>query len=108
MVVRWACHNPLNIDDRRAIKDGLDAGLTYRAIAKSINRGKTTIQREVLRFKSLDDYDPEKAQAQFERMYHEKMAKMIATHRLKAKMMREVKESLLQNSKQIEHPVNRP
>jgi len=49
--------NRLNLDERIAIMRGIDAGLSYAAIAAQIGRDRTTVWREVRRNRNADgDY----------------------------------------------------
>jgi len=67
MVSNWIAKNPLKIEERRKIKEGIDLGLSYGQIAISIDRAKSTIIRECKRLKrSVWLYDPDLAQADFE------------------------------------------
>jgi IS30 family transposase len=66
MVSRWAVKNPLTIDERRKIKEGIDLEMTYREIAQSLDRAKSTIQRECKRLGGFWNYDPYAAQDDFE------------------------------------------
>jgi IS30 family transposase len=66
MVSRWAAKNPLTIDERRKIKEGIDSQMTHRQIAESLGRGKSTIQRECKRLGGFWNYDPYAAQDDFE------------------------------------------
>lgn len=79
MFVRWACRNPVNINERKAIEKGLRDGLTYTEIGKLIDREKTTVRREANRLGSFQNYNAEKAQEHFERLQKEKPAKISAT-----------------------------
>lgn len=66
MVGKWSVKNPLTLEERIRIKEGLDANLYYHEIATSIGRGKNTIRKETRRLGTVDDYDPYKAQQNFE------------------------------------------
>jgi IS30 family transposase len=80
MVGKWGCKNPLTIEERRKIKEGLDMQMTYREIADLVARNKTTIQYEVKRLgKDISKYDPEKAQEHFEQLQINKSPKISAT-----------------------------
>lgn len=76
MAREWMVKNPLTIDERRKIKEGLDSGISYREIALSIGRNKTTIIYESKRLGNLDNYDPEKAQNDFERRQRERKTRV--------------------------------
>lgn len=66
MVNKFKCRNPLTIEERRLIKEGLDLNMTYREIAIHANRSKTTVIREAKRLGDIEDYDPDEAQRHFE------------------------------------------
>jgi len=63
----WSCRNPLTIEERRQIKQGIDEGLSSREIGKAIGRGKSVIARESKRLGRWSDYDPDLAQKDFEK-----------------------------------------
>ena len=62
---KWSVLNPLTIEERRAIYDGINQDLSSREIAENLGRSKSTILREVRRL-GIDKYQPEIAQKQFE------------------------------------------
>ena len=67
MISKWIANNPLMIEERRKIKEGIDLGMSYRELAIHVNRAKSTIIREAKRVNGVVWlYDPEKAQADFE------------------------------------------
>ena len=66
MVEKWSCINPLTIEERRLIKEGLDLNMTYREISLHAGRCKSVVMREAKRLGNIKDYDPDKAQAHFE------------------------------------------
>jgi len=56
----------MKIEERIKIKAGLDANMTYVEIAESIGRAKSTIQRECKRLGGFWNYEPKRAQKDFE------------------------------------------
>lgn len=76
MISKWSVKNPLSLDERKQIYEGIQASLSYSNIAKIMNRAKSTIRRESLRLGGVDDYDPERAQKHFEALQEEKNRKM--------------------------------
>ncbi len=67
MIHKWAVKNPLTIEERRLIKEGIDLDLSYNGISKYVGRSKTTICRETKRINNnYKEYDPELAQKDFE------------------------------------------
>jgi IS30 family transposase len=66
MVSKWKTINPLTIQQRRLIKEGLDLNMSYSQIAAHAGRGKSVVMRESKRLGKIKDYDPEKAQKDFE------------------------------------------
>lgn len=66
MVEKWSCINPLTIDERRLIKEGLDLNMSYREISIHAGRCKSVVMREAKRLGTCKDYDPDMAQAHFE------------------------------------------
>lgn len=78
MVGKWSVKNPLTIEERRKIKEGLDRNLTYHEIAEYVGSGRnrSTIRRECSRLGNVQDYDPEKAQEHFESLQLETRKKM--------------------------------
>jgi helix-turn-helix protein len=63
---RFQVKNPLTLEERIKIKEGLDLNLTYREIAETIGRAKSTIIREARRLGEVSQYDPQKSQINFE------------------------------------------
>lgn len=63
MVKGISCVNPLTIDERRIIQEGLSAGLCYRLIAEELGRCKSVVRLESLRLGPRENYDADKAQA---------------------------------------------
>lgn len=66
MIWKWKVKNPLTIEERKKIKEGIDLHMSYREIAMHVNRSKSTIIRECKRLGSVMDYHPVKAQKHFE------------------------------------------
>jgi IS30 family transposase len=81
MVGKWSVKNPLTIEERRKIKEGLDLNLTYKEIAEYLGTGRhrSTIRKECARLGGFENYDPEKAQEHFERLQLESRKKMSVT-----------------------------
>ena len=66
MVEKWSCINPLSIEERKLIKEGLDLNMSYREISIHVGRCKSVVMREAKRLGDIKIYDPEKAQENFE------------------------------------------
>lgn len=67
MVGRWIANNPLTIEERRKIKEGIDLGMSYREIGLHVGRAKSTVLRESKRISPYPwNYDPDLAQLDFE------------------------------------------
>ncbi len=66
MVGKWSCKNPLSISERHLIKEGLDLNMTYAELSIYVGRCKSVVLRESKRLGRFEDYDPEKAQKDFE------------------------------------------
>ena len=67
MVNKWIAINPLTIEERRKIKEGIDLGLSYSQLAIHVGRPKSTVMRESKRINRCPwNYDPELAQKDFE------------------------------------------
>ncbi len=67
MPQKWPSRNPLTLSDRKKLKEGLDMNLSYRQLANHIGRTKSTAMFEAKRLGSYKDYDPEKAQKDYEK-----------------------------------------
>lgn len=74
---RFQVKNPLTLAERIKIKEGLDFNLSYREIAETINRAKSTVIREARRLGEVSKYDPQKAQINFEYIQEKKRKKSI-------------------------------
>lgn len=72
MVSRWSVNNALTIEERIKLKEGLDLGMCYREIGKYVGRHKSTMVKEAKRLGTPENYDPIKAQEDFERKQKEK------------------------------------
>ena len=66
MVSKWSVRNPLTIEDRKKIHEGLKLNMSYGQMALHVGRSKSTVLRESKRLGDTSDYDPEKAQSHFE------------------------------------------
>jgi IS30 family transposase len=66
MISPWKCRNPLSKKEREQIKEGIDAGMSYREIGKMLNRNHSVIIRDVKRCGAFGAYDPDTAQKDFE------------------------------------------
>jgi len=66
MVGKWSSINPLNIEERRLIKEGLTLNMSYRQISLHCGRAKSVVIREAKRLGDIHLYDPDKAQKHFE------------------------------------------
>lgn len=67
MVGKYKVKNHLTLDERRKIKEGIDADLSYLKIAESIGRAKSTIIREAKRLGGPGDYEPQLAHLDFKK-----------------------------------------
>ena len=66
MVGIWRSINPLTLHERRLIKQGIDLGMSYGQLAKHVGRCKSVVMRESKRLGKPWDYNPDKAQKDFE------------------------------------------
>lgn len=66
MVNPWPCINPLTIEERRKIQEGLALDLSYSELALHVGRCKSVVLRESKRLGDISDYDPDLAQENFE------------------------------------------
>lgn len=83
MAGKWSVKNPLTLEERIRIKEGLDANLYYYQIAICIGRGKTTIIKESHRLGDIENYDPHAAQKHFENL--QKLSRKKISETLKKK-----------------------
>lgn len=88
MVGKWSVKNPLTIEERIKIKEGLDLNLSYSQLAVFVGRYKSTVMREAKRLGTPEEYDPFEAQRNFEQGQIDKYRRITAT--LKAKRARKV------------------
>ena len=72
---KWQVKNPLTIEEREKIQEGLSMSLSYRELGWYVERSKSTVMRESKRLGSPETYDAKKAQQDFERKQFEKMKK---------------------------------
>ncbi len=68
---KWSCRNPLTIEDRKIIEEGIKNQLSSREIAKEINRVKSVVLRESKRLGERSRYDATLAQEHFENRQRE-------------------------------------
>lgn len=74
----------LSLDDRVEIRSGLDRGLSYQAIGRSIGFDKSTVCRELLRNGGRDAYRPVVAhRASYERAKRPKPTKLSSNEKLR-------------------------
>lgn len=76
MVGKWSVKNPLTLEERIKIKEGLDKGLSYAQLSEYVGRPKSTIRKECKcrgRAASIEEYDPVKAQMHFEETQRNKL-----------------------------------
>lgn len=66
MPCRWIAMNPLSIEERLKVKEGLDLNLSYSALAAHVGRCKSVVMRESKRLGDIKKYDAYKAQKDFE------------------------------------------
>jgi len=66
MVNKWPCINPLTIEERRKIMEGLALDLSYRELGLHVGRLKSVVMRESKRLGDVKNYDADKAQQDFE------------------------------------------
>lgn len=63
---KWKAVNPLTIEERQLIKEGLDLNMSYSQLALHVGRCKSVVMRESKRLGKYQNYDPVKAQSDFE------------------------------------------
>ena len=66
MPSKWIAINPLTLEERFKIKEGLILDMSYSQLALHVGRHKSVVMRESKRLGKAEDYDPIKAQADFE------------------------------------------
>lgn len=67
MICKWISNNPFLIHERRKIKEAIDLNMSYREMGEYVGRPKTSVMRESKRLGKPKDYDPDKAQEDFEK-----------------------------------------
>jgi len=63
---KWIAINPLSLEERCRVKEGLNLNLSYSQLASYVGRCKSVVMREAKRLGTYKDYDPQKAQDDFE------------------------------------------
>lgn len=63
---KWKAINPLRLEERKKIREGLDLNLIYSQLALHVGRCKSVVLRESKRLGKHENYDPIGAQADFE------------------------------------------
>jgi IS30 family transposase len=66
MVAKFKVKNPLTIEERRKIKEGLALQMSYSELALHVGRCKSVVMRESKRLGYPWDYEPDLAQKNFE------------------------------------------
>ena len=66
MVGKWIAINPLSIDERLKVEEGLKLDMSYSQLAAHVGRCKSVVMREAKRLGGHADYTAVKAQADFE------------------------------------------
>jgi IS30 family transposase len=74
MVGKWASENPITLEQRKLIEQGIKSNLSYREIGELAGRAKTTVMREAKRLGDVECYNAIKAQKDFERKQKDKVA----------------------------------
>lgn len=67
MVSKWIANNPLTIEERSLIEEGIKLNLSYRQLALHVGRPRSTVMRESKRLGNVWKYSADKAQRDFER-----------------------------------------
>ena len=83
---KWSCKNPLTLQQRKEIQDLESRGFSSREIGGMLSRAKSTILRELKRLGIDVEYDPDKAQQDFERKQYEGREKCRQTKKRKNRM----------------------
>lgn len=65
MPTQFKTKNPLTLEERRKIKEGLASTMSYREIGLYVGRCKSVVLRESKRLGTADKYDPDRAQQHF-------------------------------------------
>ena len=66
MVCKWIANNPLSIQERIKIQEGIGLDFSYRQIGEYVGRCKSVVMREAKRLGSAYEYNAMKAQTDFE------------------------------------------
>lgn len=66
MVSEWIAVNPLTLEERRKVKEGIDLGMSYAQMAIHVGRCKSVVMRESKRLGKPSAYDPDMAQKDFQ------------------------------------------
>lgn len=77
MVGRWSCRNPLTLQERIKIRESIDMDMTYREMSKHVGREKSVLVKECNKRGGYENYDPHKAQEQFEKIQRERRRKNV-------------------------------
>ncbi len=75
MATQWSCKNPLSLEERKLIREGLDLGMSYSQIGIHVGRCKSVVLRESKRLGSSNNYDALKAQDHFEEIQRSRRKK---------------------------------
>ncbi len=67
MVELWSVKNPITLEERKKIKEGIDMGMSYKELGIYVGRSKSGVLRESKRLGTVNNYDPNKAQEHFEK-----------------------------------------
>lgn len=76
---RWQVKNPLTIEERSLLQEGLKLQLNYRELGEYVGRCKSTVLREARRLGDPSVYDAKKAQNDFETKQIEKRKRVLRT-----------------------------
>lgn len=66
MISKWKANNPFTLEERKKLREAIDLNFSYSEIANYVGRPKTSVMREAKRLGNHLDYDPKKAQKDFE------------------------------------------
>lgn len=66
MPKEWVAVNALTIEERQKIKEAIDMNMSYSEMGEYVGRDKSTVMREAKRLGHFSQYDPNKAQKDFE------------------------------------------
>lgn len=90
--------NPLTLEERMKIKEGLQKNLSYSQLSLFVGRNKSTVLREAKRLGTPEQYDPIKAQNDFEQGQRDKYQRITATIKAKRAKKADVVESATKRS----------